>query len=61
MPPTIEFFFDLASPWTCLAFYNIQPPVAERGVRVRWRWTAVWRGATPAGETAALGLSAGAY
>jgi 2-hydroxychromene-2-carboxylate isomerase len=33
----IEFFFDLSSPWTCLAFRNVQPIVAETGARLRWR------------------------
>lgn len=33
----IEFFFDLSSPWTCLAFHNIRPLMAERGVEIRWR------------------------
>ena len=33
----IEFFFDCGSPWTYLAFHNIQPLAAELGVPVRWR------------------------
>ena len=33
----IEFFFDCSSPWTYLAFHNIQPLAAEFGVPVRWR------------------------
>lgn len=33
----IEFFFDCSSPWTWLAFHNIQPLAAEQGVPVRWR------------------------
>lgn len=37
MPTRIDFFFDLSSPWTCLAFHNIQPLMAERGVGIRWR------------------------
>ena len=36
-PPMIEFFFDCSSPWTYLAFHNIQPMAAELGVRSRWR------------------------
>lgn len=32
----IEFFFDLSSPWTRLAFHNIQPIVAETGASIRW-------------------------
>jgi 2-hydroxychromene-2-carboxylate isomerase len=34
---TVDFFFDLSSPWTCLAFSNIQPILAETGAEVRWR------------------------
>lgn len=33
----VEFFFDLSSPWTCLAFNNIQPILAETSAEVRWR------------------------
>ena len=33
----IEFFFDCSSPWTYLAFRNIQPLAAEFGVSIRWR------------------------
>ncbi len=33
----IEFFFDLSSPWTRLAFHNIQPLAAKRNVTIRWR------------------------
>jgi len=33
----IEFFFDVSSPWTYLAFHNIQPLAAELGVAVAWR------------------------
>lgn len=33
----IEFFFDCSSPWTWLAFRNIQPIARELGVEVRWR------------------------
>ena len=29
MPARVEFFFDLSSPWTCLAFHNL-PGVLER-------------------------------
>ena len=36
-PPTIEFFFDCSSPWTYLAFHNIQPIVAETGAEITWR------------------------
>ncbi len=37
MPAQIEFFFDLSSPWTCLAFHNLRPMMRERGVAIRWR------------------------
>ena len=33
----IEFFFDCSSPWTYLAFHNIQPLAVELGVCVDWR------------------------
>ena len=33
----IEFFFDCSSPWTYLAFHNIQPLAAEFGVEITWR------------------------
>jgi 2-hydroxychromene-2-carboxylate isomerase len=33
----VEFFFDLSSPWTRLAFHNIQPMLRETGSTVRWR------------------------
>src|SRR5580692_11179197 len=33
----IEFFFDCSSPWTYLAFTNIQPLAAEFGVEITWR------------------------
>ncbi|MFO1394965.1 MAG: 2-hydroxychromene-2-carboxylate isomerase [Steroidobacteraceae bacterium] len=33
----IEFFFDCSSPWTWLAFRNLQPLARELGVEVRWR------------------------
>ena len=33
----IEFFFDCSSPWTYLAFHNIQPMAAELGVKIAWR------------------------
>ena len=33
----IEFFFDISSPWTYLAFHNIQPLARELGAPVRWR------------------------
>lgn len=33
----LEFFFDLSSPWTRLAFYNVQPILDETGATVSWR------------------------
>ena len=33
----IEFFFDCSSPWTYLAFHNIQPMAVELGVQIAWR------------------------
>ena len=33
----VEFFFDLSSPWTRLAFHNIQPIVRETGATITWR------------------------
>ena len=33
----IEVFFDCSSPWTYLAFHNIQPLAAALGVEIDWR------------------------
>ena len=33
----LDFFYDLSSPWTYLAFNNIQPIIEETGATVRWR------------------------
>jgi 2-hydroxychromene-2-carboxylate isomerase len=33
----IEFFFDLSSPWTRLAFHNVQPIVQRANASIRWR------------------------
>jgi 2-hydroxychromene-2-carboxylate isomerase len=33
----IEFFFDCSSPWTYLAFHNIQPLAREFVVEISWR------------------------
>jgi 2-hydroxychromene-2-carboxylate isomerase len=33
----IEFFFDCSSPWTYLAFHNIQPLAKEFGEEIPWR------------------------
>jgi 2-hydroxychromene-2-carboxylate isomerase len=32
----IEFFFDCSSPWTYLAFHNIQPLATEFGEEISW-------------------------
>ncbi len=37
LPTMIDFYFDISSPWTYLAFHNIQPMAAELGVAVRWK------------------------
>lgn len=37
MTDTIEFFFDISSPWTYLAFHNIQPMMSELDVEILWR------------------------
>ena len=34
---TVEFFYDLSSPWTRLAFHNIQPIIREAGADIIWR------------------------
>jgi 2-hydroxychromene-2-carboxylate isomerase len=33
----IEFFFDCSSPWTYLAFHNIQPLAAELNEPIEWK------------------------
>jgi 2-hydroxychromene-2-carboxylate isomerase len=33
----VEVFFDCSSPWTYLAFENLQPLAAELGARIVWR------------------------
>lgn len=33
----IELFFDISSPWTYLAFHNIQPLAKEFNTPIRWR------------------------
>jgi 2-hydroxychromene-2-carboxylate isomerase len=33
----IEFFFDISSPWTYLAFHNIQPMAAQLKAPITWR------------------------
>lgn len=34
---TIDFYFDLSSPWTCLAFHNIQPIIRDNGAQITWK------------------------
>lgn len=36
MTTSLEFCFDLSSPWTYLAFHNIRPIAASHGVTIRW-------------------------
>lgn len=33
----VEFFFDLSSPWTYMAFHNIRPILEDTGATVTWR------------------------
>lgn len=33
----VDFYFDLSSPWTRLAFHNIQPIIAETGAEIVWK------------------------
>lgn len=33
----LEFFYDLSSPWTYLAFSNVQPVLQDTGASVTWR------------------------
>lgn len=33
----VDFYFDMSSPWTYLAFRNIQPMARELGIAVNWR------------------------
>lgn len=33
----LEFFFDVSSPWTYLAFHNVQPLAAELSVPIEWK------------------------
>lgn len=37
MAKHIEFFFDLSSPWTRIAFHNVQTIIKETGAEVTWR------------------------
>lgn len=34
---TLECFFDCSSPWTYLAFHNLQPLAAELDIPIKWR------------------------
>jgi len=34
---TVDFYFDLSSPWTCLAFHNIQPIIRDNGAEIIWK------------------------
>jgi 2-hydroxychromene-2-carboxylate isomerase len=33
----LEFYFDISSPWTYLAFHNVQPMARDLGVPIRWK------------------------
>ena len=33
----LEFFYDLSSPWTYLAFNNVQRVLTETGASITWR------------------------
>ena len=37
MPRGLEFFFDLSSPWTCLAFANVHAIIESTGASARFR------------------------
>lgn len=37
MSKTVEFFFDLSSPWTYLAFHNIQSMLDDNDAQIIWR------------------------
>ncbi|PKP98689.1 MAG: 2-hydroxychromene-2-carboxylate isomerase [Alphaproteobacteria bacterium HGW-Alphaproteobacteria-13] len=37
MAARVEFFFDLSSPWTCLAFHNLPGVLARTGASARYR------------------------
>jgi len=34
---TFDFYFDLSSPWTFLAFHNIQPIIRENSAQIIWK------------------------
>ena len=33
----LEFFFDISSPWTYLAFHNVQPLAKEMAIEIDWK------------------------
>lgn len=37
MQDALDFYFDCSSPWTYLAFHNLQPLARELNVQVRWK------------------------
>jgi 2-hydroxychromene-2-carboxylate isomerase len=37
MANSIDFYYDVSSPWTYLAFVNIRPLAAEAGATIRWK------------------------
>ncbi|WP_108787285.1 DsbA family protein [Erythrobacter sp. Alg231-14] len=37
MTASLEFFYDLSSPWTRMAFRNIGPIIEETGTSIEWR------------------------
>ncbi len=37
MTARVEFFFDLSSPWTCLAFHNLPGPLERTGATAMYR------------------------
>ncbi|MEQ8747564.1 2-hydroxychromene-2-carboxylate isomerase [Pyruvatibacter sp.] len=37
MPATLEFFFDISSPWTYLAFSRVEDVAARAGADIDWR------------------------
>lgn len=37
MAKEIDFYYDVSSPWTYLAFTNIQPLAKEEGATIRWK------------------------
>ena len=37
MQDTLDFYFDCSSPWTYLAFHNVQPLARELNVQILWK------------------------